>query len=617
MVRCAPRWAAIRWRWHVIDIPPSPTSDELDVSVARGRLRIAAAAIVMVAIVTVATEPVVRGHATLWIGNALLLIGVGAAALANHRRPLGLRSLHLIAVGLMAGMGALTLMAFSYHPDLRYVVMLLVQALAAALLFVSTTWLTVHLVAMVAATSAVTVANDHASDGALVATGAVLAMTIHLAKRARERTSERAHAALLAAALAEAHQQLAAKERADIERAAAERESERFQAQWLHAQKMEAIGTLAGGIAHDMNNALAAIVGYAECIAADATAPETRDDAEQILLAAGRAADLTRNLLGFSRRDPFRRAPVRPESLITDVVKLLTRSLPKGVKVETSFATELAAVDGEAAELTHALVNLCLNASHAMNGVGVLTLAARRDDLDAGAAGAHGLPAGRYVALSVRDTGTGMDEATQARIFEPFFTTKPQGEGTGLGLAMVYGAVKRHAGAIGVDSAPGRGTTFTLHLPALAPASRDSDRHPPVTTPPLGVGGRILVVEDAAPVRSVISRALERAGFDVVTAAHGREGLERLDETPGGFDLMLLDMAMPVMAGPETFRRARARFPNLRVLLTSGYTAADDARALLAEGALGLVEKPCAPTDLVAAVALAARGEQVPAVSRR
>ncbi len=594
--------------------PPVPSS--ADVGTARARLALAAFAIALIAVAMLATEPVVQAHPPLIIGNSVLLATVAAAVVCSRRARLGLTGLHVVAVALMAQMSGLTLAAFAYQPGEHYVVMLLVQCVGAALLFLSTRWLAVSLALTIAATAVVTTLGDRSQDGVLVATGAILSMTIHLALRDRERVAERAHAAALAAALAEAHQQLAAKERADVEREAAKRESERYQAQWLHAQKMEAIGTLAGGIAHDMNNALAAIVGYAECIADEAAAPEVRDDAEQILLAAGRAADLTRNLLGFSRRERFRRAPLRPESVITDVVKLVTRSLPKGVKVETSFAPELAAIDGDVAELTHALVNLCLNANHAMGGVGVLTLAARRVDLDAGAASAHGLPAGRYVALSVRDTGTGMDAATQACIFEPFFTTTPQGEGTGLGLAMVYAAIKRHDGAIAVDSALGRGTTFTLYLPAAADAGADADRDPPVTTPPLEIGGRILVVEDEAPVRAVVSRTLERAGFDVATAVDGRDGLAQLAQDPGRFDLMLLDMAMPVMAGPETFRRARALAPGLRVLLTSGYTAADDARALLAEGALGLLEKPCAPSDLVAAVAAAARGERVPATSR-
>jgi PAS domain S-box-containing protein len=393
------------------------------------------------------------------------------------------------------------------------------------------------------------------------------------------------------------------------------RDLEAYQAQLQQSQKMEAVGRLAGGIAHDMNNTLAAIVATADCLAQEATDDAARADAEAILSSARRAADLTRNLLGFSRRGAFRSEVIRPESLVTSVLDMVARTLPKGIKVETSFGDELAAFDGDPSQFHHALLNLCINAADAMSASGVLTLGAHLSELDEVRASALGLSVGRHVVLSVRDTGTGMDEATRQHLFEPFFTTKDVGRGTGLGLAMVYGTVKRHAGGIEVDSAPGAGTTFRIYLPvstrSAAPASSPSPRPQPGDAPQ--AAGRVLVVDDEPLLRSTVQRILEKRGYAVTVAAHGGQGLELLEQAAGQFDVVLLDMAMPVMAGPEMFRRARMQYPELRVLLTSGYTSSDDAQALLREGALGLVNKPFTPAHLVEAVASVQRGRRVEA----
>ena len=396
------------------------------------------------------------------------------------------------------------------------------------------------------------------------------------------------------------------------ERARALADRETYQQNLQHAQKMEAIGRLAGGVAHDMNNALQGILVTAELMLDEAETAEARADAETILTAANRAAELTRNLLGVARHGPARREVLHPESVVTSVVKMLARTLPKGIRLETSFADELATIEGDPAQLYHALLNLCINAVDAMGERGVLTLGAHLVTLADAEARTHGLAAGLHVALSVRDTGTGMDEATRQRIFEPFFTTKPVGQGTGLGLAMVYGTVQRHHGAVDVESAPGAGATFRVLIPAHdAPVPLALPR----ATTPLPVtrtsAGRVLVVDDEPMLRTMAQRVLEKHGYEVTLAAHGEEGLTELARAPAPFDVVLLDMAMPVMAGPEMFRRARASDPSLRVLLTSGFASTEDSQALLREGAMGLVSKPFTATLLLSAIAAVMKGQRV------
>ncbi len=610
-------------RWGPVDtMPPRrvpalspPTDDASELREVRLRLLWGAAALTGAALLMLIGEPVVQAHRLLVGANVVLGVASAATAIAAGRRPWSARTMYALGTGLAFLTLAITLVALGYHPDLRFVIMIVVQMIGAGVLFFSTAWLMGYLTVTVVASTWLGLELGRIQEVTLIAASAVLAGTIHLALRDHERRNNRAHAEALAAALELARRELRDKERAEGERAEAQRDSESYQAQLLQAQKMEAIGTLAGGVAHDMNNALAAIIGFAECIHGETDSATIRDDAEQIRLAANRAAELTRNLLGFGRRGQFLRAASRPESLITGLVTLLARTLPKGIKIETVFADRLAGFDVDSSALTHALVNLCINASDAMAGHGVLTLGVVVDDVAAEPARALGVEPGPHVVLSVRDTGHGMDAAVQARIFEPFFTTKPQGQGTGLGLAMVYGTIKRHGGAITVDSTPGQGTTFKLYVRASTGAPI-SDRELTPVAVPVPAGGRILVVDDDDLVRTVLVRTLERAGYTVAVAVNGKAGLDALAASDALPDLVLLDMAMPVMAGPETFRRARRRHPDLKVLLISGFTSSSDARALLAEGALGLIEKPFTPARLLASIdrALAGRHSEPIAV---
>jgi CheY-like chemotaxis protein len=294
--------------------------------------------------------------------------------------------------------------------------------------------------------------------------------------------------------------------------------------------------------------------------------------------------------------------------LVASVVALIRRTLPKGVTVATSIADELAAFDGDASLLSHALVNLCINASDAMSGQGTLEVGASAAWHTASNAPGLELATGRYVVLSVRDTGCGMDAATHARIFEPFFTTKEPGRGTGLGLAMVYGTVKRHCGAIAVDSELGRGTTFRIYLPAATQPVAVAPAEAPSQVIARHRGGHVLVVDDEPIVRSLVERVLRRAGYSVVVADDGQNGLDVLARERGRFDLVLLDIAMPRMAGAEMFRVARATYPELRVVLMSGYSSPEHTGPLLAGGALDLVEKPFLPSRLLEVVQAAING---------
>ena len=578
-----------------------------DLRIAQARLQGAAWGTVAVVLLSL-TLKLPRAHATLIAENlALLAIAIPIAFAARRGAISTLAVINACGAAIAGPLALITITACAIEHQLLFVAMLASQFVAASALFFSTLWLVIYLAVAALGAIAMLVATGFDAEGVLVATTAVLSVTIHVAIRDRQRRRDSAYAAQLEAALDLACSQLRAKEVAEAEREAAQIETARYQDQLLQAQKMDAIGTLAGGMAHDMNNALAGILGVAECLREAAPTEEVRADAEQIVQAAERAADLTRNLLTFSRRGRYRSERLDARALIGSVVTLLRRTLPKGITVQTSFAPELAAFDGDPSLLSHALVNLCINASDAMTGHGVLELGARVVDYSDAAASALELVPGRHLVLSVSDTGTGIDDATRARIFEPFFTTKEAGRGTGLGLAMVYGTVKRHHGAIEVDSTLGRGTTFRLCLPVATGAEPQSLLR--TATVPIAVqrDGRILVVDDEPLVRGVVQRVLQSVGYTVVVAADGVDGLATLARAGAAFDLVLLDMAMPRMAGPEAFHAIRAAHAAQRILLMSGYSSLEGIRALLDAGALDLIEKPFAPSRLLDAVGRALR----------
>jgi two-component system, cell cycle sensor histidine kinase and response regulator CckA len=374
-------------------------------------------------------------------------------------------------------------------------------------------------------------------------------------------------------------------------------ERESLEAQLRHAQKMEALGRLAGGIAHDFNNVLMGILGYAEFLAADIrSGTPSAEDADQVVLATRRAIDLTARLTTFSRREAARRQPTDVSRLIETIMPLVRRLTPESIVIEMDVEpVPLVLLDG--LEFEQVIVNLVVNAVDAMPGGGRLTIECSVVDVDEATSTTHrGRPAGRYVLVAVSDTGVGMDEATRSRIFEPFYTTKHVGQGTGLGLSMVFGAVERAGGSIWVYSEPGLGTTFKLYLPPTA------DQVEAAPAPPVDgvVEGTetVLVVEDDRSVRELVERGLRGYGYRVLVADRPSHALALAAGTP--FDILLTDVVMPEMTGDAVAAALRAVRPDLPVVFMSGYTA----RALEFElGPLDtLVHKPLSAATLARAI---------------
>jgi PAS domain S-box-containing protein len=343
------------------------------------------------------------------------------------------------------------------------------------------------------------------------------------------------------------------------------------EAQLRQSQKMEAVGQLAGGIAHDFNNLLLAILANAElAMTNEAESPDTLEHLQDIETAARRAADLTKQLLAFSRRQPLRPVAVDLNQLIRSLMKMLRRILPENIGVELIPGHDLALVSADASQLEQVIVNLCVNARDAMAQGGRLTIRTENVVVDSRYRESHPWTrSGRYVLLSVSDTGVGMTPEVRERAFEPFFTTKSLEQGTGLGLSTVYGIVQQHGGLIHIRSEVGQGTTFEIYLSADDRVALDAGEEPG-TAPP---GGRetILLAEDEELVRRAVVQMLQRAGYRVVTASNGLEAVRLLRELSQPVHLALLDVVMPGLGGPEAWEQIRNLRPGLRVLFASGY----------------------------------------------
>jgi signal transduction histidine kinase/CheY-like chemotaxis protein len=346
-------------------------------------------------------------------------------------------------------------------------------------------------------------------------------------------------------------------------------ERQRLHEQLTHAQKMEAVGRLAGGIAHDFNNILAVVALYAGELADELPDGEAREGACEIERATERAVALTRQLLAFSRKQVVNPGVLDTGRVVTDISRMIARLIGDHIELTVRIGAELGHVFMDPAQLEQVLVNLAVNARDAMPEGGRLLIEAEDVTLD-DAAAADGLAPGRYVRIRVADSGVGMDADTRARAFEPFFTTKPKGRGTGLGLAMVYGAVEGAGGRISLDSEPGLGATFAILLPRAHPGAAPGSSEG--SDAPGGRGERILLVEDADQVRAAVSRMLSRAGYAVVEARDGEDGLARHGEAGREIDLVLTDLVMPGMGGLALGARLRERDPDLPVLYMSGYS---------------------------------------------
>ncbi len=345
-----------------------------------------------------------------------------------------------------------------------------------------------------------------------------------------------------------------------------------LEAQFLQSQKMETVGRLAGGVAHDFNNLLTVINGTAELMLLGAGSDDPATAELQAIADAGqRAAQLTRQLLAFSRKQMLQVEPLDLSAAVNEMQSMVRRMVGEDVALVLQLADNLDLVRADPGQLDQVILNLVVNARDAMPRGGTLTISTRNVEFAGASESAQAsLQAGRHVLLSIQDTGVGMDDATREQIFEPFFTTKEMGRGSGLGLSTVYGIVRQSGGSIGVTSEPGSGTTFNIFLPSVDAAERPH----PAARPAAGNSGTetVLVVEDEPALRRLSERALQKAGYVVLTAGTAEEGAATLEAQRGRVHLLLTDIVLPGMSGRELAAQVAPLHPGLRVLFTSGYT---------------------------------------------
>jgi two-component system cell cycle sensor histidine kinase/response regulator CckA len=390
------------------------------------------------------------------------------------------------------------------------------------------------------------------------------------------------------------------------------RELHESEEQLRQSEKMQAIRRLAGGIAHDFNNQLAAIVCCLDILkGALANDLKLSGFLEAASTAARRAAELTSQLLAFARRRSRLSEPVDIHRIVAEVVSLLKHSIDKRITIRQRLGKEPHVVMGDPTQLQSLLLNLAINARDAMPHGGEVTFSTQVVTVDTERLAQEGLgiAPGRYLAVSVSDTGVGMDEETQKRVFEPFFTTKPAGEGTGMGLAAAYGTARMHGGAIKVHSEIARGATFTLYLPAAEgtqPTAGDETPAPRRAARP----ARILLVDDEAVVRQALALALEETGHRVTVCRDGAEAVACYERNWREVDVVILDMVMPNLTGKETFQALHRVNPEAKVILASGYSIDTEAQDTLEAGALAFIEKPFKLSQVLEAVSETVRDRE-------
>ena len=379
-------------------------------------------------------------------------------------------------------------------------------------------------------------------------------------------------------------------------------ERKQLEEQLFQSQKMEAIGQLAGGIAHDFNNILSAIIGYGSLMEMKMSQDDPRRlEAGQILAAADRAADLTRSLLAFSRKQILKPQPLDLNQIIRKTDKFLRRIIGEDIDLKTTLAREILTVNVDGGQIEQVLMNLATNSRDAMPTGGTLSIMTEVAEMSTDFIHAHGNgEAGMYARLSISDSGAGMDDSVRERLFEPFFTTKEIGKGTGLGLSIVYGIIKQHNGYINVYSEPGEGTTFTIYFPLICSLIDE-----PVTSLeeiPAGGTETVLLVDDDRMLRELSEKVLGQVGYTVITAADGREAVDKFNEFNDTIRLVVMDVIMPGMNGKEVMERIRKISPSCKVIFMSGYTAdIIHSRGLFDEN-LEFVSKPFSPQKLLKAV---------------
>ena len=373
----------------------------------------------------------------------------------------------------------------------------------------------------------------------------------------------------------------------------AEEDKKMLEAQLQQAQKMEAVGTLAGGVAHDFNNLLQAILGYTQMLLMDMTGSEGEiSKLKQIEKSAQRASELTQQLLTFSRKVESKLRPVDLNQEVSQVGKLLERTIPRMIKIEMHLVQGLWTINADPSQIEQIMMNLGVNARDAMPEGGKLVFETENAVLDDAYCQTHlGARPGKYVLLSISDTGAGMDKATVDHIFEPFYTTKEVGKGTGLGLAMVYGIVKNHLGYIMCYSEPDEGTSFKIYFPALENESVEVDEA--AAQEALSGGSEtILLVDDEESLRELGKELLERFGYRIITAPDGETALEIWKDQGADIALIILDLVMPGMGGKQCIEALLKMDPGVKVVIASGYTVNGHAKEALDAGARGFIRKP-------------------------
>ena len=356
------------------------------------------------------------------------------------------------------------------------------------------------------------------------------------------------------------------------------------------AEKLESVGLLAGGVAHDFNNILTGIQGYTSLMGINLEPSHPNlTHIKTIESLVSRASKLTRQLLGFARGGKYEVKPTRLDELIRGAADMFGRTR-KELRIHHEHSPDLWWVAADTGQMDQVMMNLFVNAAHAMPNGGDLFLKTQNVVVDDSEADRLSIRAGNAVRITVTDTGVGMDPAMLSNIFDPFFTTREVGKGSGLGLASVYGIIKNHDGVIDVESEPGRGTRFVITLPAIP--DQPVPLPPPSSSLEIHGTGTILLVDDEEMIREVGKMMLEHLGFTVITASGGPEAIREYRQQKDNINLILLDMIMPDMTGSQTFDQLKAINPEVRILLTSGYSANGQAEDILLRGCQGFIQKP-------------------------